>query len=109
MKSLLHIFLILIIIVMGVLQFLDHHSLLGNDELTLSSCNNKEHSHPDNVKTHVCLLLRRHQADAILVSEQFVYRFNELAQPIDSENLILNDRFFASLFVERAPPSLALL
>ena len=105
MKKLLHIFLILIIIAMGALQFLDHHTLLGNDELTLSSCDNEEHSHPDNVRAHVCLLLRRHQSDAILVSAQFIYRFNEFVQPVDSENLILNDRFFASLFVERAPPA----
>ncbi len=90
---------------MGALQFLDHHSVLGNDELTLSSCDNEEHSHPNNVRTHVCLLLRRHQTDAILVSGQLANWFNELVQPVDSENLILNDRFFASLFVERAPPA----
>ena len=90
---------------MGALQFLDHHSLLGRDELTLSSCDNEEHSHPDNVRTRVCLLLRRHQADVMLVSEQFVHRFNDLVQRVDSENLILNDRYFASLFVERAPPA----
>ena len=105
MKKLLHIFLILIITAMGALQFLDHHSLLGNDELTMSSCDNEEHSHPDNIRTHVCLLLRRHQTDAILVSEYFLHQFNELAGSFDSENLILNDRYFASLFVERAPPA----
>lgn len=105
MKNLLHIFLILIITAMGASQFFDHHSLLGRDELTLSSCENEEHSHPENVRTHVCLLLRRHQADALLVSEQFVHRFNDLVQPVESENLILNGRFFASLFVERAPPA----
>ena len=105
MKNLLHIFLILVIIAMGALQFLDHHSLWGNDELTLSSCENEEHSHPNNVRAHVCLLLRRHQADGILVSEHLAYRINELRQSVYSENLILNDRFFASLFVERAPPA----
>ena len=105
MKKLLHIFLILIITAMGASQFFDHHSLVGHGELTLSSCDNKEHSHPDNVRTHVCLLLRRHQAEAMLVSEQFVHRFSELVQRVDSENLILNDRYFASLFVERAPPA----
>lgn len=105
MKNLLHIFLILIIVAMGALQFLDHHSLWGNDELTLSSCENEEHNHPNNVRAHVCLLLRRNQADDFLVSEQFAYRFNELSQPVVYENLILNDRFFASLFVERAPPA----
>ena len=105
MKNLLRIFLILIMTAMGALQFLDHHSLLGNDELTLSSCGNEEHSHPDNVRAHVCLLLRRHQTDAMLVSEQYVHRFSELVQPVNLENLILNDRYFASLFVERAPPA----
>ena len=45
------------------------------------------------------------QAEAMLASEEFVHRFNELVQRVDSENLILNDRYFASLFVERAPPA----
>lgn len=105
MKNLLHISLILIITAMGALQFLDHHTLLGSDELTLSSCDNEEHSHPENVRAHVCLLLRRHQSDAILVSEQYVHSFNEIVQPVNSENLILNEGYFASLFVERAPPA----
>ena len=105
MRNLLHIALILIIIAMGALQFLDDHSLWRMNELTLSPCDDKEHSHPNAIRAHVCLLLRRHQADAVLVSRQFGRGFNELAQPFYSENLILNDRFFASLFVERAPPA----
>ncbi|MCH8304445.1 MAG: hypothetical protein IIB94_04870 [Candidatus Marinimicrobia bacterium] len=100
-----HILLILIITAMGALQFLDHHSLWGNNGLTLSSCEEEEHSHSNSVRDHVCLLLRRHQTEAILVSEQFTHRFNALSQSVYSENLILNDRFFASLFVERAPPA----
>jgi len=105
MKNLMHIFLILIITAMGALQFLDHHSLGGNDELTLSSCEEEEHSHPNSVRDHVCLSVRRNQSDAILISEQLTHRLNELSQSFDSVSLILNDRFFASLFVERAPPA----
>ena len=90
---------------MGALQFLDHHSQLGNNELTMSPCDEKEHGHSNSERDHVCLSVRRHQAAAILVSEQFTHRLNELSRSVDSENLILNDRFFASLFVERAPPA----
>lgn len=105
MKNLLHIFLVLIITAMGALQFLDHHSLIGNNDLSLSSCDTEEHSHPTSDRAHVCLLLRRHQVDAVLATEQFLHRFNDLIQPDYSDNLIPNDRFFASLFVERAPPA----
>ena len=105
MKNLLHIFLTLVITAMGALQFLDHHSLIGNEELTISSCEDEEHSHPNSVREHVCLLLRRHQAEAVFATEQIAHWLNELDQPVYSENLILNDRYFASLFVERAPPA----
>jgi len=105
MKNLMHILLVLIITAMGALQFLDHHSLWGKNELTLSSCGEEEHSHPNSVRDHVCLSVRRNQSDAILISEQFTHRHAELSQPVYSEKLILNDRYFASLFVERAPPA----
>ena len=100
-----HILLVFVITAMGALQFLDHHSQLGNNELIMSSCDEEEHGHSNSERDHVCLSVRRHQANAILVSEQFTHRHTDLSQPVYSENLIQSDRFFASLFVERAPPA----
>ena len=104
-KNLIHITLALIITAMGAFQFLDHHTLLGNEELTLSSCENEEHSHPVQSGTHICLILRRHQLSAILDSEEIVHEIYRVSQPVQAENLIICDSYFASLFVERAPPA----
>ena len=104
-KKLTHIILALIITAMGALQFLDHHALPGNDELTFSSCENQEHSHPVQNGTHICLLLRRHQLSAILDSEEIVHDIYRASQSVHVEHLILSDSYFASLFVERSPPA----
>ncbi len=104
-KNLIHITLALIITAMGALQFLDHHTLWGSEELTLSSCENEEHSHPVQSATHICLLLRRHQLSAILNSEEIVHDIYRASQSVHVEHLILSDSYFASLFVERSPPA----
>ena len=104
-KKLTHITLALIITAMGALQFLDHHALPGNEELTLSSCENEEHSHPVQSGTHICLLLRRHQSIAILDSEEIVHEIYRVSHSVYIDNLIVCDSYFASLYVERAPPA----
>ena len=104
-KKLTHIALILIITAMGSLQFLDHHALWGNEEVTISSCENEEHSHPVQSGSHICLLLRRHQSTAILDSEEIVHEIYRVSQSVHVESLIICDSYFASLYVERAPPA----
>ena len=104
-KKLTHIALILIITAMGALQFLDHHALWGNQEVTISSCENEEHSHPVQSGSHICLLLRRHQSTAILDSEEIVHEIYRVSQSVHVESLIICDSYFASLYVERAPPA----
>ena len=103
-KKLIHIAFILIITALGALQFLDHHSVLGVEELSLSSCDNEEHSHQSYNGVHICLLLRKQQTDAYLNSEKFAYSIDAVGRLVYVETLIFDDIFSIALFEERAPP-----
>ncbi len=105
MKKILHIALILIITAIGAMQFLDHHSVLGIEELALSSCDNEEHSHPDYGGVHICLLLRKHQTDAYLSSEKFYYGIDSVGRLVYVETPNSDDIYSIALIEERAPPA----
>lgn len=105
MKKLIHIAFILIFMAIGPLQFLDHHSVLGVGELSLSSCDKEEHSHQSNSSIHICLLLRKHQTDSYLNSEKFVYGIDAVSRLVFIETLNFDDIYSIALVEERAPPA----
>ena len=105
LKKLIHIFFILIITAIGPLQFLDHHSVLGIEELSFSSCDNKEHSHQAYGGVHICLLLRKHQTDSYLSFEKFAYDIDAVGRLIYVETPNFDDIYSIALVEERAPPA----
>ena len=105
MQKLIHIFFILIITAIGPMQFIDHHSILGVQELSLSSCENEEHGHQAYGGIHICLLLRKHQTDAYLSSEKFSYGIDTVGRLVYVETPNSDDIYSIALIEERAPPA----